>query len=264
MSITLEQFEGMMNELAPLAYAYDWDNSGTTLATHEKITRVLVCVDVTRAVLEEAVRKDCDTVLSHHPLLFSAVKTLHYMHPVTGLALYAAAHGLNLYAAHTSCDCAPGGVNTALANALRLINTQVLLPQPGMEGGLGMVGELPREMDAAALAEHVKQALSARGVRFGAYAGKISRLAVIGGAAGEFFLEARAAGAQALLVGEAKYNHYLDAAQAGVLLLEAGHYETEAGFVRTMCEGLQMRANALQYKLNVEASEVTSPPYNVL
>lgn len=120
MSIRWKVFTDLVEEMAPLSCAFDWDNSGPILVTHPTVSKVLVSLDVTDEVLEEAREGKYDTILSHHPLLFRPVKRLSCDDPVTGRLLRAAQMELNLYAAHTSYDCAPGGSSFALGEALGL------------------------------------------------------------------------------------------------------------------------------------------------
>ena len=367
--ITARQFEGMMDEIAPLRYSYDWDNSGMTILTHPAVERVLICLDVTEQVIAEAVEKGCDTILSHHPLIFKGIKKLRQDQPVQTLCIQAIQAGLNLYAAHTSYDCAPLGINYSRMQALGL-EKGALLAEEGrdhcykvvvyvpagereavrralfeagagsfgnyeevsyeMEGrgrftptaqahpaigaagrpetveetrvevlcreqalaavvqaareahpyeepvidvyrlerpcepyGIGMLGELPQAMEAEAFARYVKERLGAASVKTGGAMGPVKRVACVGGAAGEYFALAKKQGADAFVVGEAKYNHFLDARDCGILLVEAGHYDTEKTFVEAMKEGLQNYCNRVQYNIAVIASEYGSRPYSV-
>ena len=299
--ITARQFEGMMDEIAPLRYSYDWDNSGMTILTHPAVERVLICLDVTEQVIAEAVEKGCDTILSHHPLIFKGIKKLRQDQPVQTLCIQAIQAGLNLYAAHTSYDCAPLGTPTAQAHpaigaagrpeTVEETRVEVLcreqalaavvqaareahpyeepvidvyrLERPCEPYGIGMLGELPQAMEAEAFARYVKERLGAASVKTGGAMGPVKRVACVGGAAGEYFALAKKQGADAFVVGEAKYNHFLDARDCGILLVEAGHYDTEKTFVEAMKEGLQNYCNRVQYNIAVIASEYGSRPYSV-
>ena len=116
--ITFAQFTEIVEQLAPLKYAYEWDNSGVQAHVHDEVSKVLVCLDMTKDTLREAKEKGCDTILAHHPVLFRQVKNLEKNHVVTGLIVDAVRNGINVYSAHTSFDCAPGGINDLLAEKL--------------------------------------------------------------------------------------------------------------------------------------------------
>lgn len=261
--VTKSEFENMVEALAPSGYQYSWDNSGWNIIDHENINKVLICLDVTMQIVEEAVEKGCDTILSHHPMLFHPAKSLSKDDPVTGIVLFAAKNSLNVYCAHTSCDCSPNGLNLDLANKLGIKNPSFFIKE-GEEHGLGFIGDVDSPVNADVFAAKIKSILAAKRVKYVAGDAIITRAAVIGGSAGEFFREAKEQGAQALVVGDAKYNDFLDAKSMGIILLEAGHFETEVGFAAMMHKGLQNRINELQYNLTVETSKRMAPPYTAI
>ena len=261
MAVSFEKFAEIIEQAAPLACAYPWDNSGKNVRLSDTVKKVMLTLDVTGAVIDQAIENGCDAILSHHPLLFRETKKLDIDDPVTGLVIRAVRAGISLYAAHTSYDCAPGGLNYALADQLGLKAPEIFVPeQSSIAGtGLGVVGDLPREMDLDGIVGHVAKALGQDHPRHNGISGKFTRAAVIGGAGGEFFREAKLAGAQVLITGEAKYNHFIDAAQMGILIVEAGHFETERIFIE------KMRAHLTEYiknegqQLEIVAAEVYPP-----
>ena len=133
-----------MEELAPLRYAYDWDNSGVNLYLHDDVERILVCLEVTPAVVEEAAALGCDTIVCHHPMVFRPIKGLRKADPVENLVLAAVQARCNVYAAHTSFDCAPKGMNAVLAEKLGLTR-QRLLAQERTDGFCKIVVFVPQE-----------------------------------------------------------------------------------------------------------------------
>lgn len=266
MAITAEKFAQMVQRIAPLSCAYDWDNSGMTLHIHDEVKKVFVCLDVTEDTLKEAREAGCDTILSHHPLLFSAQKKFDKEEPVSSLFLQAVGAGINLYAAHTSYDCAPGGMNDQLAALLGLVKLRPLVVQGEDEKGAvtsvaGTVGEYEAALDLAAFAKRVKEGLKLPVVRI-AYGGKeIKKVACMGGAGCEFLMDAATAGADAFLTGEVKHNYFAEARALGVTLVEAGHYDTEKIFVSAMCDSLQNIKNELQCSIEVICSLHEKRPY---
>ena len=256
MAISARKFSELVERIAPLSCAYDWDNSGLTLYQHDHVERVFVCLDITPETLQEAAERGCDTVLSHHPLLFSAQKKFSCAAPVDQLFLQAVRAGFNLYAAHTSYDCAPGGLNEHLAKLLGLEERRSLVAQNWdeqgeMASGIGVIGAYEAALSPAEFAEKVKKALDLPGLRMADSGRKIRRVACVGGAGSEFLAEAAKAGADAFLTGEVKHNYYAEAQVLGMTLVEAGHYDTEKIFVRAMREGLQNAQNELNSKIEV-------------
>lgn len=225
----------------------------------DSVSRVMLTLDVTENVLDQAERQNCDLILSHHPLIFREVKKFDYRDPITGLLLRAARGGISLYVAHTSYDCARNGLSYALAKKMGMKELAVFLPEESaVEGaGLGVTGSFPREMSRKELLENVCVTLGQLHPRHNGIEGNFSRAAVVSGAGGEFFPEAKRAGIEVLITGEAKYNHFIDAAQAGVLLIEAGHFETERMFIEEMAAYLSKQIK--NEAVSIIRAEVTSP-----
>jgi len=260
MAVTMEQFVKLVEEIAPRGLAYEWDNTGLLLRCGDTANHVIVCLDATDAVAEEAIACGCDMILSHHPLLFTPVKSLDAAQPTEGVLMKLVKNGISLYSAHTSFDIAEGGMNDVLAVMLGLENVL-----PAGEEGLIRVGDLPEAFTAAKLAERVKSALGVSCVRASnGFEGLVSRVAVVGGSGGEYAAQARLAGAQALLTGEAKHHHWIEAQALGVLMIEAGHFETERCFVDVIFDRLQERVNALQCQLGLKKAECMQAPCKVV
>jgi|AGTN01.1.fsa_nt_gi dinuclear metal center protein, YbgI/SA1388 family len=260
MSVTMDEFIGLVEGIAPRSLAYDWDNTGLLLRCGDRVSNVLICLDATQAAADEAARSGCDMILSHHPLLFTPLKTLDYTNASQGVLMRLVRSGISLYAAHTSFDRAPGGINDALAALLGMTDVQAI-----GEEGIVRVGSLPRPCDKAAFIARVKSALGTARMRAtSGFEGEISRVAVVGGSGGEYAAQAQRAGAQALLTGEAKHHHWLEAQAIGMLIVEAGHFETERCFADAIFGRLQSQANALQLQLGFKKAECVQTPCEVV
>ncbi|MBR4079866.1 MAG: Nif3-like dinuclear metal center hexameric protein [Christensenellaceae bacterium] len=261
MAVSFDRFTDIIETAAPLGCAYSWDNSGRNVRVSDSVKKVMITLDVTESVIDQAEEQGCDTILSHHPLLFRETRKLDIDDPVTGLVIRAVRSGISLYAAHTSYDCAPGGLNCKLGEKLGLKNLSVFVPEQGsVEGmGLGVVGDFTEPMSFDALIARVGISLGQDHPRHNGISGKFMRAAVIGGAGGEFFREAKQAGAQVLITGEAKYNHFIDAAQMGILIVEAGHFETERIFIESMKAHLSESIKKEGLELEIVTAEVYPP-----
>lgn len=120
-----------LDELAPRAIQENWDNSGLQVGLpegQEECTGALICLDVTEAIIREAVSKGCNLVVSHHPLIFKGLKSLTGSTPAERAVALALRSGVAVYSAHTSLDSAPGGINAAIAKAIGLTDCRVLAP----------------------------------------------------------------------------------------------------------------------------------------
>lgn len=223
----LREIIAALERLAPLKLQDEWDNSGLQVGFPDaEISRVLVCLDITEAIVEEAVAKKCNLIVSHHPLLFKALRQVSDATYQQRCVVKALAAGVSIYSAHTSLDNAPGGVNHQIASLLGLQDLRWLSPQEGEDAGAGLVGELPQpERDADFLAR-VKRSFGVQCLRHSALDGReIRRVALCGGAGAFLLRDAVRAGADCFLSGEFHYHDYFE--NGGVLLCELGHYQSE-------------------------------------
>lgn len=247
----------ILNGMFPPELAESYDNVGLLCGHPDApVTGILCALDLTEGLIDEAQARGAQLIVTHHPILFHARKNLREDDPEGRLLTRLVRARLSLIAAHTNYDNAPDGVNDQLAAALGLEGVQALA------NGL-RVGELPREMTARELTEHVAQALHTVVRPYCPRKASIRRVAVCGGAGGDFYPLALAAGAQAYVTGEARYHDALAAVAEGLTLLEAGHYETEQIAIKSLAIRLQNAANALQYKVTVmeSAEQPFARPY---
>ncbi|MEG2360301.1 MAG: Nif3-like dinuclear metal center hexameric protein [Christensenella sp.] len=127
MSVTLKQTEALIERIAPREFAEDWDNSGFNVNAHNaNITGIMICLDVSFEVITEAVQKGCNLIISHHPLLFNAVKNIDTDTYVGQCVAALLSHNISLYCAHTSMDSAPDGINTWLGDIFGLKNRRYI------------------------------------------------------------------------------------------------------------------------------------------
>ena len=204
-----------LNEAFPFELAEEWDNVGLLLGDPEwEVTGAVVALDASEEALDCALASGANLLITHHPGLFRARKRFAEVDAEAKLLCRMIRESVAMIAAHTNYDNAPGGMNDQLAKALGLENVCML------ENGLRM-----GEYSGKDLCEHVKNTLNTPVRAYGAP--KMGRVAVCGGAGGEFWKVALAAGADAFVTGEIRYHEALDAARAGLYVLEAGHAATE-------------------------------------
>ena len=178
-------------------YPYDmqehYDNSGIMVDSGRDIDRILVCLDITNDIVEEARACDAQLIVSHHPLIFNPVKSIRFNSPLQNLV----ASGISAVSVHTNLDIGDGGVNDNLASKLGLQDIRPVFmvskkPVKGIlkENYIGRMGDLKREMNPAEFASFVGQQLLGRTAMEYVDGGKpIRRVAVGGGSCGEFIFE---------------------------------------------------------------------------
>lgn len=216
--------------VAPLHLQESYDNSGLQVGDiTAEATGALLCVDATADVIDEAVARGFNLVVTHHPLLFHGVKCVAGRNRPEVVLARAISAGITIYSSHTALDKAVGGISRRMAAMLGLTDVRVLVPaRPGAEEGLGVVGNLPQPMEPMRFLEFVKRVFGSVALRYSVPvpSASISRVALCGGSAAEFVPEAIAEGAQAYVTADCKHNQMLDHADR-ILLVDAGHYETE-------------------------------------
>lgn len=217
-----------IDKIAPFADCEEWDNCGLLVGErHQTVNRVLVALDITSALIDEAVKKDCNLIVTHHPIIFKAQKSF----AEDNLAYRAAKNKISVITAHTSLDRAIGGVNDILCKAIGLQEVTVC------SDGLLRIG-ICEAQSAEKFAKAIKSALHGS-VRCSDVEKPIRRVAVCSGSGSDFLPNAKQNGADALLTGDAGHHAFLDAKEMGVALFAAGHFETEVIAAEALAEKLQ-------------------------
>ena len=214
-----------LNERAPFDTCEEWDNVGLLVGSGRlPATRVLVALDATDGALEAAKAIGADLIVTHHPVIFNAMKRLD----ADSFPYRLAAAGISAISAHTNLDKAMGGVNDVLAARLGLNDVEIAAD------GITRIGTLPEEMSADAFAAHVAGAL---GMPVRAAGNKpVKKVAVCGGGGGGF-IAACFGLADCFVTGEVKHHEWLYAA-GHINVIDGGHYSTEVPVVDTLCRWL--------------------------
>lgn len=219
---TLERF-------APLPLQESYDNAGLQCGVTEAETSgVLLCLDVTEAIVKEALLRGCNLIVAHHPLLFHPLRCVSNRSQAERCVRMAICADIAIYAAHTNLDNAPRGVNYKMAEKLGLQGPYTFLePKEGTAGGSGLLGQLARPSSAKSFLRRVKRTFRSGCLLHNEPLKRpVQRVALCGGA-GDFLLDrAIAAGADAFVTGEMHYHVYFGHNQQ-IQIAVAGHYETE-------------------------------------
>ncbi len=216
----------VIERFAPLATQEAWDNAGFCIGSPEaEIHGVLVGFDCTPELVDEAIAKGADMIVTHHPLIFCGLKKIDPSDFVGETVIKAIRAGIVVYAAHTNADKADGGVTALMAARLGLRNVA-----PLVESNLAQIGELPEPMAPSDFISFVKRVFGLQMVRVsGTGAGRICRVGICGGSGSEFIPDARKAGADAFLTGDISYHRFFG--DKSLLVMDIGHYESEVAIV---------------------------------
>lgn len=218
-----EYFERMI----PRSLSCEWDNDGAMCIPEYcgEVKRVLLTLDVTEAAVERAEECGADMIISHHPLIFKPLKNAGGFDITSRKLIRLIKDGIAVLSYHTRLDAADGGVNDRLA-AVVGIRTEGKFGEAPEDIALGRYGILSEPIELERFAAEVAARLGGS-VNYVGGAKKAYRIALVGGDGKDFVKAAAALGADTYLTGSMSYNAMCDAADAGMNVLEAGHFFTE-------------------------------------
>ncbi len=266
MDDTVGAWVDLVHALYPPSDAADWDHPGLQVGDPAwPVARVVVSLDVTSAVLDEAASEPSTLILAHHPLLLHPLRALTPSSVAGALALQAARSGVAVAAAHTNLDAADDGAGTSdpVVRVLGLTGVAPLCP-PAVPGArpMGRVGDLPAPMTLRELARTIATELPAPSTRIcGDAARPVRRIAVLGGSGTSAVGDAIAAGADVLVTGDVRHHVALDALELGLALIDAGHHATESAAMPRFAARVAETAAGRGLRARVALSAVTTTPW---
>ena len=238
MEYKVKDIAAVIEQFAPLSIQEGWDNSGLCIGSPEApVSSVLLGLDCTPELVDEAIACGADMIVTHHPLIFSGLKKITPENVVGEAVIKAIKAGISIYAAHTNADKVIAGVSGAMAARLGLKNVQIL-DQDGEGTGLGVVGDLPEPISAQEAVALVKDRFSLKAMRASRpLEGKISRVAMCGGSGGSLISAAARSGAQLYISGDISYHNFFT--KEGFMIMDIGHYESEIDIVYILFSSLK-------------------------
>lgn len=251
---TVREIEQALFDVAPRERAMDWDNVGHLLGNPEQaVTRCLVALDITHAVAEEAIAAGCELIVSHHPIMnckWAQVQTVRDDTFQGSLLTRLLRANVSAICMHTNLDIAEGGVNDVLAQVLGIREPE------GFTGeGVGRCGNLAEPVELEDFVRFVSRTLGCNGVRYAAGGKPVCRVAVGGGACGEFEDAAIAAGCDTFVTSDLSYHQFVDARAKGINLIDAGHFPTEDPVCQKVADYLAGRFPGLQVQKSASHRE---------
>jgi dinuclear metal center YbgI/SA1388 family protein len=228
----IKDIANYLEKLAPLPFQEDYDNAGLIVGNQdETVTGVLVCLDSTEAVVDEAIRRGCNLIVAHHPIIFKGLKKLTGKNYIERTIIKAIKNDVAIYASHTNLDNVMGGVNFKIAEKLGLQNAKILLPKTAhssnLNVGSGAIGMLEKPLETQQFLSHLKEVMQTGIIKHTALLKeKVQTVAVCGGAGGFLLSNAIAAGADIFITSDYKYHEFFDA-ENRITIADIGHYESE-------------------------------------
>lgn len=229
--VKITEVVSALERFAPLPLQADYDNAGMQIGlTEAEVSGALLCLDVNEQIVDEAIRKGCNLIVAHHPLIFRKLRRITGEDYVQRIVMKAIKNDIAIVAMHTNLDSAKGGVNYKIAEKMGLKELEWMGSQQnvgGIDGGEGVIGTLSEAMAADDFVLMLKKVFGVECVMANELIRrKISRVALCGGA-GDFLLQdAINAGADAFVTGEMHYHQYFGHEQE-IQIAVIGHYQSE-------------------------------------
>ncbi len=229
---TVADILAFMETIAPASTKMSWDNVGLLCGRKEKeVKKILVALDPFRNVIQEAIDRKADLIVTHHPLIFrNPLLAVNEDTEAGRCVLTLIEHGIAAINAHTNYDVAAEGVNAILARTLELNDISVINPEgvdsEGRPYGLLRCGTVD-EISLKAFLVGVKEKLNCDGLRYVDCGKPVHKVAVGGGACADEMQDALAAGCDTFVTSDVKYNQFRTAYELGLNLIDAGHFHTE-------------------------------------
>ena len=243
---TVKEIMEFMETLAPWELKMDWDNVGLNCGSKaQKVTKILVALDPFEHVCQEAADWGAELLITHHPLIFRAIPMVTDEAAITRGLMTLVKNDISHFCAHTNLDCAQGGVNDVLAEALGLQNVEKL----GAYGGMMRCGTV-QEQTVEAFLGLVKEKLGCEGLRYVNGGKPVRKVAVGGGSCSDGLYDVIQAGCDTFVTSDVKYNGFWDAYEQGVTLIDAGHFYTENPVVAVLAEKIAAAFPEVEVKIS--------------
>lgn len=228
-----------MDGLAPIESAQSFDNVGLLIGKlNSRVETVLIALDLTRQVLQQAKTLKAQAIVTHHPIIFKPVKLIL----ADDLLFEVVNSGVNVIAMHTNLDCAKKGVSFCLAKALKLKNIEILVGSDNF----GRVGVLENKLHYDKFLELVSNRLNSV-VKATKIDGFVEKVAVVSGAGGFALKAAICGGVDALVTGECRHSDFVEASNKYFGLVAAGHFETEVVFCEPLKKQLEQAFGSVNF-----------------
>lgn len=244
-----------LDALAPTELKMDFDNVGLLVGNADAcVSKVLLALDITDEVIDEAVSIGAELIVSHHPIIFEPMKDVLYSDLGGRKIIKLIKNDISAICMHTNLDVAVGGVNDALMRAFGAVSKDYLeytgTDSNGEKTGCGRIGELENQMSMSEFLSICKTALNANGLRYYDAGLEVKKLAVMGGSGGSCVQLAKELGCDTYVTSDIKYNSFLDAKELGINLIDADHFCTENVIIPVLHEKLSEEFSECEFRIS--------------
>ncbi len=268
MPLKVRDIDKIMEEHAPSKFKEDYDNVGLMVGDMEsEITSILVALDCTIEVINEAKEKKCNFILTHHPLLFKKPANITKNTLLGKKIIEIIKNDTNVYSSHTNLDSVKGGINDIIMELLGFENYRTIEPSEKRDdkdqfSGIGRITELKEAITVNDICDKVKQCLNIPFLRYSGNGNKkAKKVAVINGSGQSYFNVAKKLGADCIITGDTTYHYVSDLEEEGIAVIDAGHFGTEWPAVEILAKWLSNVIEHKGYKNSVFISESNKNTY---
>lgn len=228
--VSAKELYAYLDSIAPFDTALGFDNAGLLIGSGETVSEtVYTALDATKDVLLETAAAGAKILITHHPIIFDALKSV----PSDSVVYLAVQLGVTVLSAHTNLDIAEGGVNDTLAEAL---GVQI---EQRFPFDCAVFGSLNVPMNCTGLAQHIKNKVPLKGLRYTDSGKTIQKVMIAGGAGGSDVFLAKDCGADAIITGEIKHHQILFSNDSGTAVFDLGHFGSEDLVITKLTARLQ-------------------------
>jgi dinuclear metal center YbgI/SA1388 family protein len=272
MSLKVRDIQRIMEEYAPVCLKEDYDNVGLMIGDIEaEVTSILVALDCTMQVIDEAIEKGCSLILTHHPLLFVKPRTITSETLKGRKILKIIRNNISLYSSHTNLDSVKDGINDLAVQLLEFNDYKVDIIEKAKivqyedDCGIGRLITLKNEISLNELCMRVKKAFDLKVIRYSGDKNKtIRKIAIINGSGEDFFGISKKLGADCIITGDTSYHFVSDISEEGVCIIDAGHFNTEWPAVKRFAQSLEKTLREKGYENKIYISEACEDPYKII
>lgn len=274
MSLKVKDICSLLEQFAPVSLSEDYDNVGLMVGnTENTVSSIMIALDCTLAVIDEAIEKNCNLIISHHPLLFKKPSNITNETLQGTKIIKLIKSNISLYSSHTNLDSAIGGVNDKLVKILGFSKAEVIEPAISLKQsetnlinssipGIGRLVTLDHTILLCDLCEIVKEKLGIPVLRYvGEERKSIKKIAIITGSGSDYLAVSRELGADCIITGDITYHYASDYSEMNIAIIDAGHFFTEWPAFREFGLVIQAKIRELGYENSVIFSDIIKDPY---
>lgn len=268
MNLKVKDIDKILEEHAPAKFKESYDNVGLMVGDREcEVNSILVALDCTLEVIDEAIKKGCNFILTHHPLLFRKPSNITTDTLLGRKILKLIQNNINLYSSHTNLDSVEGGINDIIMKMLGFDNYRTIeLSDRRSDNdnvtGIGRIATLSDSVTLEEMCYKIKKSLNIPFIRYsGEESCKIKKVAVINGSGQDYFSAAKRLGADCIITGDTTYHYVSDFSEEGICIIDAGHFGTEWPAMKAVAKWLETKIESKGFKCPVHESELSQNPY---